>query len=66
MLVKPNGCKGWRLWYVKPNGREGLTSLGNYPVVGQANARRERFELEQQIVNGIDPIQAKVPGSGLA
>jgi hypothetical protein len=51
---------------VKPNGREGLTSLGNYPVVGQANARRERFELEQQIVNGIDPIQAKVPGSGLA
>lgn len=57
--MKPNGRKGWRLRYVKPDGREGLTSLGNYPVVGLADARRKRFELKQQLANGIDPIQSK-------
>lgn len=59
LLVKPNGRKGWRLRYVKPDGREGLTSLGNYPVVGLADARHKRFELKQQLANGIDPIQSK-------
>lgn len=34
LLVQPNGRKGWRLRYVKPDGREGLTALGSYPVVG--------------------------------
>lgn len=59
LLVQPNGRKGWRLRYVKPDGREGLTSLGSYPVVGLADARRKRFELKQQLANGIDPIQSK-------
>lgn len=27
LLIQPNGRKGWRLRYVKPDGREGLTSL---------------------------------------
>ena len=43
LLVQPNGRKGWRLRYVKPDGREGLTSFGNYPVIGLADARRKRF-----------------------
>lgn len=34
LLIQPNGRKGWRLRYVKPDGREGLTSLGSYPVIG--------------------------------
>ena len=42
LLVQPNGRKGWRLRYVKPDGREGLTSFGNYPVVGLADARNKR------------------------
>ena len=40
LLVQPNGRKGWRLRYVKPDGREGLTALGSYPVVGLGDARR--------------------------
>ena len=59
LLVQPNGRKGWRLRYVKPDGREGLTALGNYPVVGLGDARRKRFEIKQQLANGIDPIQYK-------
>ncbi|MGA9223062.1 MAG: integrase arm-type DNA-binding domain-containing protein, partial [Pseudomonas graminis] len=59
LLVQPNGRKGWRLRYVKPDGREDLTALGSYPVVGLGDARRKRFEIKQQLANGIDPIQSK-------
>ncbi|MDO2256902.1 Arm DNA-binding domain-containing protein, partial [Escherichia coli] len=37
----------------------GLTALGSYPVVGLGDARRKRFEIKQQLANGIDPIQYK-------
>ena len=44
LLVQPNGRKGWRLRYVKPDGRKGLISFGNYPVMDLADARRKRLE----------------------
>lgn len=44
---------------MKPDGRVGLTALGSYPVVGLGDARRKRFEIKQQLANGIDPIQYK-------
>jgi len=59
LLVQPNGRKGWRFRYVKPDGREGLTSFGNYPVITLADARRKRLEAKRQLANGIDPIEAK-------
>lgn len=59
LLVQPNGRKGWRLRYVKPDGREGLTSFGNYPVVGLADARHKRLEVKQMLAEGIDPIESK-------
>ena len=57
LLVQPNGRKGWRLRYVKPDGREGLTALGSYPVVGLAAASPKRLELKQQLAGGIDSIK---------
>ncbi len=59
LLVQPNGRKGWRLRYVKPDGREGLTAFGNYPVIGLADARRKRLEVKRMLADGIDPIEAK-------
>lgn len=59
LLVQLNGRKGWRLRYVKPDGREGLTSFGNYPIVGLADARRKRLEVKRMLADGIDPIGAK-------
>ena len=59
LLVQPNGRKGWRLRYVKPDGREGLTSLGNYPVIGLADARRKRLEAKRLLAEGIDPVENK-------
>ncbi|WP_122500447.1 tyrosine-type recombinase/integrase [Pseudomonas viridiflava] len=59
LLVQPNGRKGWRFRYVKPDGREGLTSFGNYPVVGLADARKRRLEVKRMLAEGIDPIESK-------
>jgi len=59
LLVQPNGRKGWRLRYVKPDGREGLTSFGNYPVVGLADPRNKRLEVKRMLAKGADPIETK-------
>ncbi|MBD8682992.1 tyrosine-type recombinase/integrase [Pseudomonas sp. CFBP 13719] len=59
LLVQPNGRKGWRFRYVKPDSREGLTSFGNYPVVGLADARKKRLEVKRMLAEGIDPIESK-------
>ncbi|AVJ95117.1 integrase arm-type DNA-binding domain-containing protein [Pseudomonas aeruginosa] len=59
LLVYPNGRKGWRFRYVKPDGREGLTSFGNYPVIGLADARQKRLETKRMLAEGIDPIASK-------
>ncbi len=49
--VQPNGRKGWRLGYVKPDGREGLTSFSNYPIVGLADARRKRLQVKRNCID---------------
>ena len=59
LLVQPNGRKGWRLRYVKPDGKEGLTSFGNYPVISLADARRKRLEAKRLLAEGIDPVEKK-------
>lgn len=51
--------KGRRLRYVKPDGREGLTSFGNRPLIGLADARRKRLEIKRMLADGIDPIETK-------
>ena len=45
--------------YVKPSGKEGLTSLGDYPVVSLIDARAKRLEAKRLLVQGIDPIATK-------
>jgi hypothetical protein len=49
---------------VKLDGREGLTSFDNSPVIGLVDARQKRLETKRILAEGIDPIasrqQAKV------
>ena len=59
LLIQINGRKGWRMRYVKPSGKEGLTSLGDYPVVSLIDARAKRLEAKRLLVQGIDPIATK-------
>lgn len=55
LLVQANGRKGWRMRYVKPDGKEGLTSFGNYPVISLTDARTKWLEVKRLLVQGIDP-----------
>ena len=59
LLVQSNGRKGWRMRYVKPGGKEGLTSFGNYPVITLTDARAKRLEVKRLLAQRIDPIEHK-------
>lgn len=54
LQVMPNGGKWWRLKY-RFHGKGGLLSLGTYPAVSLADARRRREEVRKQIASGINP-----------
>jgi len=52
--VKPNGVKSWR-YRCRINGKATMLSIGNYPQVSLADARRARDELKEKLQSGIDP-----------
>lgn len=58
LLVKPSGVKTWRLKFVRPDGREGLATFGNYPSLGLKAARDRRAEALELLARGIDPVEA--------
>ena len=57
LLVHPNGGKYWQLKY-RFNG-EKIYSLGPYPTVNLADARRKREEIKSLLARGEDPNQVK-------
>lgn len=52
--VRPTGAGWWRLRYWR-DGREGMLSLGTYPVVSLADARGRRDDARKLIAAGADP-----------
>lgn len=56
--VMPSGSKCWRLKY-RVAGREKRLALGVYPIVGLADAREGRQKAKKQLVQGLDPSNAK-------
>ncbi|OGB00445.1 MAG: integrase [Burkholderiales bacterium RIFCSPHIGHO2_12_FULL_69_20] len=52
--LQPNGARWWRLKY-RIQGKEKRLSLGVYPAVSLADARRRRDEARAQLANGTDP-----------
>lgn len=58
LLVRPSGGKLWRMKY-RIDGKEKLLSLGAYPEVGLAAARKARAAAREQLAAGIDPSEAK-------
>ena len=54
VLVNPTGVKHWRLAYTF-GGREKLLSLGGYPAVSLAMARKRRDEAHELLAANIDP-----------
>ncbi len=56
--VRPNGAKYWRVKY-RFSGKENRLSLGVYPKVTLAQARKKRNELKDQLATGTDPSQSR-------
>ena len=54
LAVKPTGSKLWQFRY-RFLGKEKLLSLGAYPILSLANARKKRDQAKKQLANGIDP-----------
>lgn len=52
--VTPSGGRFWRLKY-RFNGRESTLTIGSYPEISLAQARRTRDEARIQLYNNIDP-----------
>ncbi|ELX07133.1 MULTISPECIES: tyrosine-type recombinase/integrase [Acinetobacter calcoaceticus/baumannii complex] len=56
--IKPNGKKYWRYrfqWLKKTQ----MMSLGEYPLVGLAEARTKRDEAKSLVASGINPVEEK-------
>jgi len=56
--IRPNGSTLWRLKY-RFDGREREYSIGVYPDITLANARKEKNILRELIASGIDPNKQK-------
>lgn len=54
LLVNPSGSRLWRLKY-RFDAKEKLLSLGAYPAVGLADARRRKDEARAALADGRDP-----------
>lgn len=56
LRVKPNGSKHWIFNYFKPISRKRANlSLGKYPDLSLANARKMTLEANELLAQGIDP-----------
>lgn len=56
--VRPTGKKVWRLKYTL-HSKEGTISLGDYPSVSLAEARKKKEEIKLLLKDGINPVQEK-------
>ncbi|KXZ72112.1 tyrosine-type recombinase/integrase [Acinetobacter venetianus] len=56
--IRPSGKKVWRLKYTL-NGKEGTISLGEYPTVSLAEARKKKEENKILLKDGINPAHDK-------
>ncbi|MFM2612990.1 integrase domain-containing protein [Vibrio campbellii] len=56
LRVKPNGSKHWILNYYRPNSRKRANlSLGKYPDLPLAKARKATLDAKELLAEGIDP-----------
>ena len=61
VVIKPNGSKLWKVRYYKPHTKiRSNISLGSYPALTLAQARKERDKINELLVNEIDPKEDKV------
>jgi integrase len=52
--VRPTGLKVWRYRY-RFNDKPAILTIGEYPIIGLADARAKRDEARKLLINGVDP-----------
>lgn len=57
--VRPSGAKFWRYRYWLTPEKDGRYTIGEYPVVSLADARRERERVRELVKKGINPTDEK-------
>lgn len=65
LLVQPDGARWWRLDF-SLNRKRRTMSLGVYPDVELADARKERDRVRKLIAAGVDPVKQRRTGAGEA
>jgi integrase len=55
LLANPSGSKLWR-WRYRFDGKEKLMALGEYPVLGLAQARELHLAARKTLATGVDPM----------
>lgn len=58
LIARPNGGASWVLNY-RLHGKRNMHALGPWPTVGLAHARKLADAARRQLVDGIDPVQAR-------
>ncbi|MDE1480542.1 integrase arm-type DNA-binding domain-containing protein [Xenorhabdus bovienii] len=58
LYISPTGSKSWRLKY-RISGKEKLLTIGIYPVISLADARKAREEAKKLLAEGTDPSEIK-------
>lgn len=62
LFVTPSGAKSWRCSY-RVNARQKTLTLGLYPIVALAAARKGRDDAKRSLITGIDPGESKATKS---
>ncbi len=62
LVINNSGSIHWRLSY-RMHGRQKTLTLGSYPALTLAQARKERDDVKSKIRQGIDPIRKKEKGN---
>jgi len=58
LQIEPNGSKGWRFRY-RFEGKAKLLSLGTYPKISLAEARKRRDDAQELLTAGINPSEMR-------
>lgn len=52
LRIAPSGAKSWQVRYLLPNGERGAVVIGDYPIMGAAEARVKTAEIHQAARTG--------------
>lgn len=59
LLIKSSGVKSWRHKFRKQDGKESTIVYGDYPLITLRDARQQRDNTKQLLLNGLNPVEER-------